>query len=139
MTRAKSGRPSRPEGASRPAKWNRMSASIGVKRGELGQSSCFVEEIRSRNFAVGRFQRRISNDQIQEIHLANDVLEGSNIGIGDLVTTGDRAQSWQVLKEIVGQLVTGGCSNDALEIVWLNVPIAVLVEGVESLAYSFAL
>lgn len=119
-----------------------MEKNVGLHGGvqvETTDPGSFVEEISTRNLAIGALYRRVANDQFDHIHLLDNVLESADIGIGNLAAGGDVAESRKVLKEIVGQLMGGSLADDALELFRLDESILVLVEVYKGLSDTLSL
>jgi len=56
----------------------------GCKQGESGDARGFVEEFGASDLAVGAVRRCVSDDHFYQIHLSDHILEGADIGIGNL-------------------------------------------------------
>lgn len=111
----------------------------GSVEGETGQTGSLVEEVGPVDSAVGSLGRGVANDEIEQIHFTDDVLESADIGVGDLGAGGNVAQGGEVLEQMVGQFVTGGCSNDTFKVLGVDVAVLVFVVEVEGLADALTL
>ena len=109
------------------------------EEGEAGDLGGLVEELGAGNLAVGAFFAGAADDELDQVHLLDHVLEGAHVGVRHLATLGDVAQGVQVLQQVVGELVLGGLDDDALEVLGLDVAVAVLVEELEGLPDPLAL
>lgn len=119
-----------------------MEQNIGLhrcKERKAGDAGRLVQEISPRDLAIITFARRLAQNEINEIHLTDNILERAHVGVGDLAAGRDVAERREVLQQVVGELVPGGAQDDALEIFRLNVAITVLVEVMEGLADTLAL
>lgn len=106
---------------------------------EATYAGSLVEEVCTGNLAIGTLLCGIADDELNHVHLLDDVLEGADVGVGNLAPNRDVAKRGQVLEEVVGELVTGSLAYYALEVLWLNEAILVLVEMREALTHSLAL
>lgn len=106
---------------------------------EAGDARGLVEEFGPGDFAIGAARRCLSDDQLDEIHLANHVLKGAHIGIGNLAASGNVAEGVKIFEQVVRELVFGRLLDDALKVIGLNEAIVVLVERLKGLSYPLAL
>ena len=116
---------------------------VGLHWCEEGEScdlGCLVEELAPGNLAVLlALGHRAAHYQLDQIHFLNHVLESTNVGIRDLGSLGDVAQGVEVLEQVVRQLMLGRLENDALEVLGVDVTVAILVEELEGLPDALAL
>lgn len=80
-----------------------------------------------------------TDDTLDHVHLADDVVEGHDVGEGNLVAGINIAESRQVLEDVVGELVTGDIDHDLLELVGGNVAAGLGIIVFECLAKAFSL
>lgn len=119
-----------------------MEENIGLhggEQGEAGDAGGLVEEVGAGDLAVAALEGGLTDNQVDNVHLAHDVLESADSRVRDLFAGGDVAQGRQVLEQVVGELVLRGLQDDALEVLRLNVAITVLVEDVEGLTDALTL
>jgi hypothetical protein len=81
----------------------------------------------------------LANDELGKVHILDHVLERANIGIGHLAAFGDVTQRFEVLEDVIGQLVLRGLHDYALKVLWLDVSITILVKLLEGLPNSLTL
>ena len=98
-----------------------------------------VEKVCTGDLAIGTLLCSVADDELDHVHLLDDILEGADVGVGYLAPDRDVAKSGQVLEEVVGELMTCSLAYYALEVLWLNETILVLVEMRETLTHSLAL
>lgn len=98
-----------------------------------------VEEICAGDLPVGALLSGIADDELDHVHLLDDILEGAHVGVGDLAANGDVAESGQVLEEVVRQFMTRSLAYYALEVFGLDEAVLVLVKVGEALADPLAL
>ena len=98
-----------------------------------------VKEICTGDLAVRALLCGIADDELDHVHLLDDVLEGAHIGVGDLAANRDVAESGQVLEEVVGELVARSLAYYALEVLRLDEAVLVLVEIGEALSHTLSL
>ena len=111
----------------------------GREEGEPSNARCFVEEIGACDLAICAVHCSLSNNHLHQVHLPDHILESADIGIGDLAAGRDVAEGVQVLEKVVGELVSRSLEDDALEVLGLDISIAIFVEVVERLSYPFSL
>lgn len=119
-----------------------MEENVGFHGGEEGEASdlgSLVKEFRPCDLAVRTLGTSTAHNELNQINLLNHVLEGANVGVGNLASKRDVAKSRQVLEKVVGELVLGSFANDALKVLGVNESIAILIEQLESLADALAL
>ena len=120
----------------------KVEEDVGLHRGEEGEAGDaggLVEKLGAGDLAVGRLGGGAAQNDLDEVHLLDHVLEGADVGVGDLGALGDVAQRVQVVEQVVRQLVLGSLDNDARKVLGLDVPVAVAVEELEGLADALAL
>ena len=106
----------------------------GRKKRKARSPGGLVQEIGARDFPIVALQGRLAHDQIDQIHLAHNVLEGPNGRIGDFATCRDVAQGRKLVQDVVRKLVPRGLKDNALEVLRLDVTVAILVKHMEGLA-----
>lgn len=111
----------------------------GREQGEARDAGGVVEELGTSDLAVAAARARPADDELHQINLLDHVLEGAHVRVRHLAALCDVAQGAEVFKDVVGELVLGGLEDDALEVVGLDVAVAVLVELQEGLANALAL
>ena len=115
---------------------------VGLHRREEGEASdacCFIEEVGAGDLAIVAFLGGVADNELNEVHFTNDVLEGADIGVGDLGASGDVAQGVKVFEQMIGELVLGRFQNDSLEVFGLDVAVAVLIKVLKRLPYPLPL
>lgn len=73
----------------------------GREEREAGDPRCFIQELRPCDFPVVALRRRLADNQLHEVHLADHVLEGADVGVGDFSSSRDVAEGVEVLQEVV--------------------------------------
>lgn len=111
----------------------------GCEQGETCDARSLVQEVGPGDPVVGGLGDSVLDDQLDKIHLPDDILESTDISIADPAARADVAKSRQVGQQVVGKLVRCGLLDDAAELIRLDVSISVLVEEEESLAHTLAL
>ena len=91
-----------------------------------------VKEICTGDLAVRALLCGIADDELDHVHLLDDVLEGAHVGVGDLAANRDVAESGQVLEEVVGELV-------ARSLAYYDEAVLVLVKVGEALSHTLSL
>ena len=119
-----------------------MEEDIGFHWGEEGEArdlGSLVQELGFGDLAIGALFASLADNEFDQVHLLDHVLEGSDVGVRDLAAQRDVAERGQVLQQVVRQLVLGRLADDALKVLRLDVAVAVLVELQEGLADTLAL
>ena len=98
-----------------------------------------VEKVGASNLAVVTLLCCIADYQLNHVHLLDDILEGADIGVGDLAPNRDVAERGQVLEEVVGELVARSLAYYALEMLGLDEAVLVLVKVGEALTHTLSL
>lgn len=80
-----------------------------------------------------------TDDTLDHVHLADDVVEGHDVGEGNLVAGINIAEGRQVLEDVIGELVAGDIDHDLLELVGGNVAAGLGIIVLECLAKAFSL
>lgn len=111
----------------------------GREQGEARDSGGVVEELGAGDLAVAAAGARAANNELHQVNFLNHVLEGAHVRIRHLAALCDVAQRAEIFEDVVGEFVLGGLENDALEVVGLDIAVAVLVELQKGLADALAL
>jgi hypothetical protein len=111
----------------------------GCVKVEATYPRSLVEEICTSDLAVGALLCGIADDELDHVHLLDDVLEGAHIGVGNLAANRDVAESWEVLEKVVGELMARSLAYYALKVLGLDEAVLVLVEIGEALSHTLSL
>ena len=109
------------------------------EEGEACDARSLVQEVSPGDPVVGGLGDGVLNDQLDKVHLPDDILESADVSVADPAAGADVAQSGQVGQQVVGKLVRCGLPDDAAELFRLDVSVAVLVEVEEGLAHTLTL
>jgi hypothetical protein len=107
--------------------------------GEAGDACGLVQEVCPCDSAVAALGGGVLDNHLEHVHFSYHVLEGAHVCVRDLCAGRDVAQRVQVAEEVVRQLVPGRLEDDALELLGLDVAVAVLVKVLKGLSHAFAL
>lgn len=111
----------------------------GSEEGEAGDLSGLVEKLGAGDLAIATLVAGATQDKLDKIHLVDNILESTNVGVRNLGANRDVAQGVEVLHDVVGQLMLGCLADDALELLRVDEAIAVLIEELEGLSDTLAL
>jgi len=89
----------------------------GSEQGEAGLLSGSVHEIRLGNSTILASGKRLANNTLNHVHLANDVVKGHDVGKGDLVSRIDVAERRQVVENVIRKFMSSNVDHDPLELV----------------------
>lgn len=81
-----------------------MEQNVGFhwrEQGEPRYPSCLVEKVCPRDGAIFALLRCISNNQIDQIHLSDDILECADVRIGNLAARRYIAKSMKIVEKVI--------------------------------------
>ena len=119
-----------------------MEENISFHGSELREASGysrFVQEVMSGDFAILGFSNSPADHIFNQIHLTDNILEGSDIGVRNTEARADVAESGEILKQMIGKLVRCSLGDNALKFFRFDIAIMVLVEEEKCLTNAFSL
>lgn len=123
-------------------KASKVEDNVGLHGGEQRETSFPGGSVQKIGLGDGAVLAAVdggADDTLDHVHLTDDVVEGHDVGKGNLVAGIDVAEGGQVLEDVVGELVTSDIDHNLLELVGGNVSAGLGIIVLECLAKAFSL